>query len=187
MLLKSCFTSLAPSRRTIHVDVNDLSLPLRGGGRAADFVIDFRIVDHASDPILYRRIGRSGGGRVGVCLPKLSGGAQRPDPRKAGECLFRPRSSPRRVQAPLASFRMRFARQTGSRLTGPHANPPSSHGARSQTSCSSAVVRIMPYHSGYIFVPATWFENMVSFEIGKFEDWCAPGFSDHAPLTAEFG
>jgi hypothetical protein len=47
--------------------------------------------------------------------------------------------------------------------------------------------RVMPYHIDYIFVPATWFENMVSFEIGKFEDWCAPGFGDHAPLTAEFG
>ena len=27
---------------------------------------------------------------------------------------------------------------------------------------------------------------MVSFEIGNFEDWCTPGFSDHAPLIAEF-
>jgi exonuclease III len=47
--------------------------------------------------------------------------------------------------------------------------------------------RAMPYHIDYIFVPTTWLENMVSFEIGKFEDWCAPGFSDHAPLIAEFG
>jgi exodeoxyribonuclease-3 len=42
----------------------------------------------------------------------------------------------------------------------------------------------MPYHIDYIFVPTTWFESMVSFKIGNFEDWCA--FSDHAPLVAEF-
>jgi exodeoxyribonuclease III len=47
--------------------------------------------------------------------------------------------------------------------------------------------RAMPYHIDYIFVPTTWSETMVSFEIGNFEDWCAPGFSDHAPLIAEFG
>jgi exodeoxyribonuclease-3 len=44
----------------------------------------------------------------------------------------------------------------------------------------------MPYHIDYIFVPTPWLENMVSFEIGNFEDWCTPGFSDHAPLIAEF-
>jgi len=46
--------------------------------------------------------------------------------------------------------------------------------------------KTMPYHIDYVFVPMTWFANMVSFEIGNFQDWCAPGFSDHAPLTAEF-
>jgi hypothetical protein len=44
----------------------------------------------------------------------------------------------------------------------------------------------MPYHIDYVFVPTTWLTNMVSFEIGNFEDWCATGFSDHAPLIAEF-
>ncbi len=43
----------------------------------------------------------------------------------------------------------------------------------------------MPYHIDYVFVPTTWLENMVSFEIGSFEDWC--DISDHAPLVAEFG
>jgi exodeoxyribonuclease-3 len=47
--------------------------------------------------------------------------------------------------------------------------------------------RTMPYHIDYVFVPMTWFANMVSFEIGNFDDWCAPGYSDHAPLIAEFG
>ena len=32
MLLKSCFTSLAPSRRTVHVDVDDLAKRRRHGG-----------------------------------------------------------------------------------------------------------------------------------------------------------
>jgi hypothetical protein len=45
--------------------------------------------------------------------------------------------------------------------------------------------REMPYHIDYIFVPTNWFENMISFEIGNFEDWSS--FSDHAPLIAEFG
>jgi hypothetical protein len=44
--------------------------------------------------------------------------------------------------------------------------------------------REMPYHIDYMFVPATWFESMVSFEIGNFDDWYQ--FSDHAPLVAEF-
>jgi len=43
-----------------------------------------------------------------------------------------------------------------------------------------------PYHIDYIFVPTAWLKNMVSFDIGSFDDWCAPGLSDHAPLSAEF-
>ena len=42
------------------------------------------------------------------------------------------------------------------------------------------------YHIDYIFVPTAWLKNMVSFDIGSFDDWCAPGLSDHAPLSAEF-
>jgi exodeoxyribonuclease III len=45
--------------------------------------------------------------------------------------------------------------------------------------------RTKAYHIDYVFVPTTWLENLVSFEIGNFEDW--KGFSDHAPLIAEFG
>jgi hypothetical protein len=47
MLLKSCFTSLAPSRRTVHVDVDDLPLAGRGTGLA---VVVF--VGHVVDPAL---------------------------------------------------------------------------------------------------------------------------------------
>jgi hypothetical protein len=39
----------------------------------------------------------------------------------------------------------------------------------------------------YVFVPATWVEKVVSFEIGNCENWCATGFSDHAPLMAAVG
>jgi exonuclease III len=46
--------------------------------------------------------------------------------------------------------------------------------------------RIKPYHIDYIFVPTTWLKNLISFEIGKFEEWCQNGLSDHAPLIAEF-
>jgi hypothetical protein len=46
--------------------------------------------------------------------------------------------------------------------------------------------RTKPYHIDYIFVPTAWLKNMVSFDIGSFENWCVPGLSDHAPLTAEF-
>jgi hypothetical protein len=34
-------------------------------------------------------------------------------------------------------------------------------------------------------IPTTWFESMVSFEIGNFEDWSR--FSDHALLIVKFG
>ncbi len=46
--------------------------------------------------------------------------------------------------------------------------------------------RMKPYHIDYIFVPTAWLKTMVSFDIGSFDDWCAPGLSDHAPLSAEF-
>ena len=46
--------------------------------------------------------------------------------------------------------------------------------------------QMKPYHIDYIFVPTAWLKNMVSFDIGSFDDWCAPGLSDHAPLSAEF-
>ena len=46
--------------------------------------------------------------------------------------------------------------------------------------------RMKPYHIDYIFVPTAWLKTMGSFDIGSFDDWCAPGLSDHAPLSAEF-
>ena len=44
-----------------------------------------------------------------------------------------------------------------------------------------------PYHIDYIFAPERWLKNLISFEIGTFEDWCQTGLSDHVPLIAEFG
>lgn len=46
--------------------------------------------------------------------------------------------------------------------------------------------RRTPYHIDYIFVPTRWVEDLVSFEIGGFDQWCNTGLSDHAPLIAEF-
>jgi hypothetical protein len=46
--------------------------------------------------------------------------------------------------------------------------------------------RDMPYHVDYLFVPITWLKNLLSFELGDYDAWCASGLSDHAPLSAEF-
>jgi hypothetical protein len=45
---------------------------------------------------------------------------------------------------------------------------------------------VMPYHIDYLFVPMTWLKDLVSFELGDYDAWCASGLSDHAPLSAEF-
>jgi hypothetical protein len=44
----------------------------------------------------------------------------------------------------------------------------------------------MPYHIDYLFVPMMWLKDLVSFELGDYDAWCASGLSDHAPLSAEF-
>jgi hypothetical protein len=44
----------------------------------------------------------------------------------------------------------------------------------------------MPYHIDYLFVPITWLRDLVSFDLGDYDVWCARGLSDHAPLSAEF-
>jgi hypothetical protein len=46
--------------------------------------------------------------------------------------------------------------------------------------------REMPYHIYYLFVPITWLKDLVAFELGDYDAWCASGLSDHAPLSAEF-
>lgn len=46
--------------------------------------------------------------------------------------------------------------------------------------------RKTPYHIDYVFVPTSWLEDLVSFEVGTFDAWCRTGLSDHAPLVAEF-
>jgi hypothetical protein len=44
----------------------------------------------------------------------------------------------------------------------------------------------MPYHIDYLFVPTAWLKDLVSFDLGDYDAWCASGLSDHAPLSAEF-
>jgi hypothetical protein len=46
--------------------------------------------------------------------------------------------------------------------------------------------RELPYHIDYLFVPMTWLKDLVAFELGDYDAWCANGLSDHAPLSAEF-
>jgi hypothetical protein len=45
---------------------------------------------------------------------------------------------------------------------------------------------VMPYHIDYLFVPTAWLKDLVSFQLGDYDAWCATGLSDHAPLSAEF-
>ncbi len=61
-----------------------------------------------------------------------------------------------------------------------------SFGAEAQGTYWQYRDRMKAYHIDYIFVPIAWLKNMVSFDIGSFDNWCVPGLSDHAPLSAEF-
>ncbi len=40
------------------------------------------------------------------------------------------------------------------------------------------------YHIDYVFVPRPWLDG-AKVEIGTFEEWCGPGFSDHAPVMVD--
>jgi hypothetical protein len=41
------------------------------------------------------------------------------------------------------------------------------------------------YHIDYIFLPKTWLGEICRVEIGRFEEWCGSGLSDHMPLVVE--
>jgi len=41
------------------------------------------------------------------------------------------------------------------------------------------------YHIDYIFMPRTWVADIREMTVGRFEDWCATGFSDHVPLVVD--
>ena len=73
MLLKSCFTSLAPSRRTVHVDVDDLPLAGFWPGLAVIVLVGHDIVPAGSSftPRATIRSDPSGSGR---CSFKASSG-----------------------------------------------------------------------------------------------------------------
>ncbi|MEM6549722.1 MAG: hypothetical protein AAF713_18530 [Pseudomonadota bacterium] len=42
------------------------------------------------------------------------------------------------------------------------------------------------YHIDYVFAPVLWLEAVIAFRVGRFEDWCGPGMSDHVPILVEF-
>jgi hypothetical protein len=41
------------------------------------------------------------------------------------------------------------------------------------------------YHIDYIFLPKTWLGVSCRVEVGRFEDWCGLGLSDHMPLVLD--
>jgi exodeoxyribonuclease-3 len=45
--------------------------------------------------------------------------------------------------------------------------------------------REQPFHIDFMFVSESLMERLIRFSIGDFESWC-PGYSDHAPLIADF-
>jgi hypothetical protein len=65
-----------------------------------------------------------------------------------------------------------------------HHRSGSAFGSEAQATYWQYRNRMKPYHIDYIFVPAAWREDLVSFELGTFDDWFR--LSDHAPLSAEF-
>ena len=43
------------------------------------------------------------------------------------------------------------------------------------------------YHIDYIFLPKAWAGRIAALTVGRFEDWCGSGLSDHVPLTLQIG
>ncbi|MGH6932025.1 MAG: hypothetical protein ACREEE_06270 [Dongiaceae bacterium] len=41
------------------------------------------------------------------------------------------------------------------------------------------------YHIDYIFLPRAWIGRLRDCQVGRFEDWCGNGLSDHVPLVAD--
>lgn len=41
------------------------------------------------------------------------------------------------------------------------------------------------YHIDYCFIPESWLPGVKNVEVGSFEDWVAPGLSDHVPLVVD--
>jgi len=43
------------------------------------------------------------------------------------------------------------------------------------------------YHIDYVFLPKHWIARVTELSIGRFEDWCGAGLSDHVPVVVEVG
>ena len=41
------------------------------------------------------------------------------------------------------------------------------------------------YHIDYVSLPSQWLPQIRALSVGTFEDWCAPGLSDHVPIVVE--
>jgi len=41
------------------------------------------------------------------------------------------------------------------------------------------------YHIDYIFLPRLWLARVQHLSVGRFEDWCGSGLSDHVPIVVD--
>jgi exodeoxyribonuclease-3 len=43
------------------------------------------------------------------------------------------------------------------------------------------------YHIDYVFLPDPWIRKVKELRLGRFEDWCGAGLSDHVPVIVDVG
>ncbi len=41
------------------------------------------------------------------------------------------------------------------------------------------------YHIDYVFIPTPWIAGVRELTVGRFEDWCGRGLSDHVPIVVD--
>ncbi|MFM9941504.1 MAG: hypothetical protein ACKVP7_18625 [Hyphomicrobiaceae bacterium] len=41
------------------------------------------------------------------------------------------------------------------------------------------------YHIDFVFMPRPWLTRVTQFEVGRFNDWCGNGLSDHVPMVVD--
>jgi len=45
----------------------------------------------------------------------------------------------------------------------------------------------LTYHIDYVFLPDPWIRKVKELRLGRFEDWCGAGLSDHVPVIVDVG
>jgi endonuclease/exonuclease/phosphatase family metal-dependent hydrolase len=64
-----------------------------------------------------------------------------------------------------------------------HAAMPSLHGQEAIPTFFLNNRREVSFHCDFCFVPTAWQHAVSAVEVGSYDDWIAPGHSDHAPVT----